>query len=654
MARYYGIVPEYRDAQGRLRVVSLKVILRVLQAWGVSDRLLEDLPAALRRRRQALWRRGLAPVLVAWEGRQVAFTLRLPESASRGPAAARFLFENGRSRTVRFNLSRFPVRRHLTVGRRRFVARRVLLRGPYPLGYHTLRLKAGGERFEAMVICAPLKAYGAKERKPTWGVFLPLYALHSERSWGAGDLSDLERLARWVRRLGAKVVSTLPLFSSLLSPGEPFEFSPYAPASRLFLNEFYLDVTRVPEFSGSRAAQALVRGAGFQARIQALRRSPWVDYRRQTALKREVLEQLAGEFWSQSRTSPRRKALEKFLRSAPELTRYARYRARLERRWDRATLRYHLYAQWLVQEQLAALARRLRRLGMKLYLDLPLGVHPLGYDIRRDPGAFALSACAGAPPDPFFIHGQNWGFPPFHPERLRRQHYRPYLAILRCAMRFSGILRLDHAMGLHRLFWIPQGVPASEGAYVRYPAEEFYALLCLESHRHRCRVAGEDLGTVPPVVRPAMQRHGISGLYVLQYELFDAGKTLRRPWAEALASMNTHDMPPFAAAWSWLPFRIRFREKMPGPRRDFSVQEGMASSLRFLSAGGAGVVVVNLEDLWLEPRPQNVPGTWRQRPNWRRKARYGLEEFSRMPQVLELLQEVNRLRHGERREGSWR
>lgn len=260
-----------------------------------------------------------------------------------------------------------------------------------------------------------------------------------------------------------------------------------------------------------------------------------------------------------------------------------------------------------------------------------------------------------------------------HPEKTREQGHRHTIAYLNHSMKYADILRVDHVMGLHHLYWVPRGMDATQGVYVRYPSDEMYAILSLESHRHKCLIAGENLGTVPDYVDETMTQHSVHGLYVGQYEVpEEPNAKLREVPAECVASLNTHDMPPFAAFCQGLEIErwqalgliteaegskrtearhtakrnlVRFLEGcgyLKGDREDVSVI--MRAWLSFLADSPAQVLLVNMEDLWLETEQQNVPGVVEGYPSWHRKARYDLETFSKMPEVLELLSEMQRAR----------
>jgi 4-alpha-glucanotransferase len=336
-------------------------------------------------------------------------------------------------------------------------------------------------------------------------------------------------------------------------------------------------------------------------------------------------------------------------------------------------MRYHLYVQWLANQQIERISEKATEKNLRLYLDLPLGVHPDGYDVWRERDAFILDTSAGAPPDAVFTKGQNWAFPLPHPERTREQGYRYVIAYLRHHLKYAGVLRVDHVMGLHRLYCIPNGMEACQGVYLRYKAEELYAILSLESHRNSTVIVGEDLGTVPTYVRRAMRKHALCRMYVVHYELAsDPKKGLPPVPRNSVASLNTHDMPPFASFWQGLDIEERLdlglldkagarREKknfadmkralitfLQGggwlQERRENMPDVLKACLSFLAASQTQIVLLNLEDLWLETRPQNVPSTGTEQPNWRHKARYALEEFCQMPQVVDTLRTINELR----------
>ena len=684
LARLYGVQTSYHDAMGAHRMASPEALLAVLQALDAPLEGPDGVAEALRARQEELDRQLVEPVVVAWDGGVPELQLR-PGGAD-GPLAVHLDLEEGGRRAWTFDSAALPAG---AAG-----VRRLTLPERLPLGYHRLRVEAGGRSAEALVLAAPARAWGGDGHDRMGGrlggVFLPLYALRTQRGWGAGDLTDLEALAGWTAGLGGGVVATLPLLAAFLD--EPCEPSPYAPASRQFWNELYLDPRALPEFAETPAAQRLVAADEFRREIEALRAAPLVDYPRLMFLKRRVLEEMAHRFFS--REGPRREALDAYLARKPELATWAAFRAVMDRRgeawpsWperlrdgklhkadcDEEDRRYHLWVQWAMDDQMRSLATAARRRGPGFYLDLPLGVHGASYDVWREQELFAQSVSAGAPPDTFFTKGQDWGFPPLSPERLRAQGYRHLVACLRHHLEHAGMLRIDHVMQLHRLFWIPRGTGPEDGVYVRYPAEELYAVLCLESHRHQAVIVGENLGTVPPEVGEAMDRRGVLGMYVLQYELQPGNEgNPRQPPPDTAASLNTHDMPTFAAFWEGRDVddlrdlglfddrqaeeererRERLRAGMVallGKRAPAAGEDASGAVLRdrleWLAASPARVVLVNLEDLWGEQEPQNTPGTHQERTNWRRKARLTLEEIAARPEVAETLRRIDALRRG--------
>lgn len=607
LARLYSIETTYTDAVGTKQHASSEALVAAIEKRaGVS------IDEAARTRRPTPI---LEPVIVLW-GNDRTVDVELPDNTV---VEWDLALEDGAWRSGRIDV----------------LGGTITLDEPLPPGYHTLTIDG---KHEAFVIASPLKA--AAPREKTWGVFAPLYAAHTRRSWGAGDLGDLLEYASWIEQHGGGVVATLPMLA-----GFDDEPSPYSPVSRLFWNEMYLDATRLPELESTDADD----GA-----IAHLRQSREVDYAGIRHEKRRVLMRCAQRF----------KGDDDFERFASHANDYAEFRGRGEA----AEMRYHLYVQYRMAQQMREVANDARRLGAGLYLDFPLGVNPGGYDAQRYAHVFARGVSVGAPPDLFFTKGQNWGFAPFDPDAMRQDRYEYYRAAIRHHVSHAGILRIDHVMGLHRLYWVPEGHGAKDGVYVRYRADELYAILVLESRRHGCVIVGEDLGTVPPEVPKKMNSHGLRRMYVVQYEAQPTSPPLKPPPAASVASMNTHDMPTFAGWWSGKDVDDRVemelldevgaqrerdsRERMrqgivqwlvDGPSQ--TAQKALEAVLSYLASSDAEIVLLNLEDLWGELEPQNVPGVPER--SWRHKFRMSLEDARADGSIRRMLANVNRLRAGE-------
>ncbi|MBW3578127.1 MAG: 4-alpha-glucanotransferase [Actinobacteria bacterium] len=696
LADLHGIQRTYEDAWGRRRRAGADSILAALRALRVPIESPEQAPGVLKAGLRERWARPLEPVVAAFGGAVVEVEVRLPAEAIDHPVVFELTLEAGEryvwSETA---AGRAPqaveTRDGVTYQAHVFDLRDL------PNGYHDLVVETGAARAAGRVIVAPARAYHPEDRGHGWGAFLPLYALRTDRDWGAGDLTDLASFARWIGERGGAVVGTLPLLPVFLGgPGEPHDPSPYSPVSRLFWNELYLDLTRAPEFDRCQPARALVDSDRFAAERDDLRRASLVDYRRLARLKREVLTALSRCFFEDP--GDRRGDLERLVAQRPEVEDYALFRGAVARygspwwEWptgprdgeleldtvDLDVARMHLYAQLLAREQVAALATDLRRSGQHPYLDLPIGTVADGYDVWRHREMFARGASAGAPPDKIFTGGQNWGFPPLHPHAVRASGYRHVVDVLRHHLELADELRLDHVMALHRLFWVPDGMETSGGVYVRYPADELYAVLLLESHRHRSRVIGENLGTVPDEVEDALRERGVARMYVVQYEADpDADPVLPPIPADTVASVNTHDMPPFARWWHGRDAqdgvelglldeveagrhredRAKVRSKVAallnaqgglGPDRTEDPGAVLEALLEWLGASDARLVLANVEDLWQEDEPQNTPGTVDERINWRRRARHRLEDLGDLPGVVDAVERISKARSAGR------
>jgi 4-alpha-glucanotransferase len=668
LARLYGVERSYEGMDGRPRRAERSALSAVLRALGAQ---LEDdgnAHSALRARRAELDALGMQPVVVAWDGALPAVRVRLAgREADR--AAIEIRLESGDIMTR--SCAPEPIAARARAGWTPTHALRLGAR--LPIGYHQLQVETAGATLHTLIIAAPRHAYlPAKVRD--WGVFVPLHALCSASSWGAGDYGDLARTARWVDAQGGSFLATLPLLPTFLDV--PFEPSPYSPASRLFWSDFFVDVTLVPGWSPR---------ADLDDEIAACRRGQLVDYRRIAALKRREMERALGE----SRDAPHViEGMRQFAAAHPRVEDYARFRAvgdRLRADWhawpDRLhdgeirdgdyapeDFSYHLFAQWQADRQLGVISAARGAGAAGLYLDMPLGVNAGGYDVWRFRDLFAEGVSAGAPPDPLFTGGQNWGFRPPHPGALRASGYGYFVDTLRHHFRHAPMLRLDHVMSLYRLFWIPDGVAARDGVYVRYAEDELFAVLTLESARHQAVVVGEDLGTVPAAVRRAMDTHHIVRMHVVQYEASaDREPPLQQPAETVVASLNTHDMPLFAGFWHGSEIddqldlgliddaeHARALAQRSHLRLSLSRSAGAGGEieaalvgkrlLERLAASPARHVLVTLEDLWLEDRPQNVPGTANERPNWQRRATRTLEEITEDAAIRRLLNAISERR----------
>ncbi|MGE3109834.1 MAG: 4-alpha-glucanotransferase [Phycisphaerales bacterium] len=539
---------------------------------------------------------------------------------------------------------------------------RVLLPVPVPVGTHTLTIEFGGDVRSYFVLAPPATlAAPPLTSGGRLAVFLPLHAVRSRRGLGVGTFADLRELSEWAHSCGADLLGTLPLFPAFLD--RPFDPSPYAPVSRLFWGEHFVDPAGAPE-SRAPAVRVLTSSAEFRRRAAEARRGRWVDYDATWSLQRRLLLEMSRV--ARAHASRWRQVLSD---AGPLAGDYAAFRAALDpaaNRRDRAeSASMYIYAQSLANSEIAALATSATG-ARPLYLDLPVGVHPDGYDVARHPHLFLHGVSAGAPPDPLYAAGQVWGFPPLHPTAGRADGYAYLRAVLRRMLGVAGVLRIDHVMGLVRMYCVPPGFDGAQGAYLHYPADELFAVVMIEAARAGALIVGEDLGTVPDRVRHMMQRRGILGMQVQQFALSGSPRPITLPASPLLlASLNTHDTPTFAGFWhaddvslrhrlgaidratavrerrDRAAMRDRVRRDLARRRLPARAAASVATSLMTLQARShASISLVNLEDLLLERAPQNVPGTTTQYPNWRRRAAATLEQFVGSPVISRRLRRL--------------
>lgn len=454
------------------------------------------------------------------------------------------------------------------------------------------------------------------------GLFAPLYAVRSTRSAGVGDLEDLGRLCAWAAGLGASLVSTLPLLAGRYAT--PTDGCPYAPMSRSVFSELFLDLWEV--MSPEERAEA-----------ERLSGAPLIDYEASWRVKRRVLAREAAK--------ANAAAIQAFLNADPLVAQYVSWRAQDD--GDPSAERLYGFAQMMLHDQFSALRSRAEAAGCGLYLDLPVGVAADGFDVHRNPDAYATGIAVGAPPDAYFPEGQVWGFPPMLPEHARLSGHGELIEASQRHLRYASTLRLDHVMGLWRLYWVPQGHGADDGVYVRYDAAGALDALADLSHEYEALFIGENLGTVPPEVDAAMIDRRLVGMTAAQY---DGGDQAMAPGAEKpelIAAPNTHDMPTFAgylaardvdlrhslglldasAAAHDMRLRAaavaRLHEQF-GALDDVELFEALVGRL---CESPAPAVMLALEDLWSETEPQNIPGVSVGYPCWRRPMRWTLDEL---------------------------
>jgi 4-alpha-glucanotransferase len=654
LAHAAGIDAEYTNFRGEHTVASDTSVRAALAALARDLAVDVEKPTeALAALDRAKWLEIVPPVVYGFGGVFVVpFTVPAEDD---GPWEIEVTTESGRTFTRSGRLFDLPADSHAWPGGVVHCIRRatiILEAGEF--GYHAIRWRAVGAEGEAFAIAAQQRAWGAPgEGARRWGVFAPVYGLASPETGQAGDLGTLARLLSQVEARGGKYVATLPMLAAFLD--EPCHFSPYSPASRLFWNELYLDL----------APLAAEVGATYPTAPPIIA-DTLIDYRAQYHWRRHALDPIARALLASDRGAE----IDAWAHANGAYD-YAAFRAIGEHQrtgwaeWpillrdapppiatradaiafgaEAANVNTHVVAQWAMQRQLDALDAR----DTGLYLDLPVGVNCDAYEVWRHRNLFLTTLAAGAPPDPLFLGGQNWGLPPLSPIALRRDRYRYFIRCIRHHMRVAKMLRIDHVMGLFRLYCVPEGQPATDGVYVRYPHEELLAIITIESHRNECAVAGEDLGTVPPHVRPSMARHGLFRLHVGQWFLpTEQGDAPQPSPHDSIASLNTHDTATFAGWWRGADIddrkdlglitdvqldaerRTRAAEKVAllafaeaNPAADVltEVERAMVAATTDLALGPAEVVLVALDDLALEPIPHNVPGTTVERPNWQRR-----------------------------------
>jgi 4-alpha-glucanotransferase len=661
LAHAYGIATDFTDWQGRHVEISAATISAVLGAMGVD---VTDPAAALARRRDATWTRMLPPCVVATEGSARGFPVHVAHGAS---VTVWLDLENGGCVEGLPQLDHDVAPRVVdgrTVGEAAFE-----LPTDLPTGYHTLRARSGDSTATTTVIVTPawLGLPATLADRHSWGLAAQLYSVRSQASWGVGDLTDLTDLAVWsAAHLGADYLLVNPLHAA--EPVAPMEPSPYLPASRRFFNPLYLRVERVAEYAGlSGAARQRVDALSEKVR-RTLNTADVIDRNTAWTAKREALELVHAVPRSVGRELDFRAFVARegtALRDFARWSVFARLHGTDYRGWPEDLrdvgspaveelaeqhsddVDFEMWLQWQLDEQLAAAQGKATSAGMALGTmhDLAVGVHPGGADAWRLRSTYAVGINVGAPPDPFNQRGQDWSQPPWRPDRLEELGYAPLRDLVRALLRHSGGVRVDHIIGLFRLWWIPEDASPDQGTYVSYDHDAMIGVLALEAQRAGAVVVGEDLGVVEPWVRDYLRGRGVLGTSILWFERDDAGRPLpAERWRElCMASVTTHDLPPSAGYLAGAHVRLRDelgllsrpladeiaadaaeRESWLAELRDrgllsadADVEETVRALHAYLTLTPSRLRCVALTDAVGDRRTQNQPGTHNEYPNWR-------------------------------------
>lgn len=671
LAAAHGVVPEYHDFDGTRREVSPSTLVAVLEALGVPASSPEKVAVSLEHAADDAWRGTLPPTVVVRQGDEVLVPVHVTDGAA-VEVWAELEAEQDPRGAARPRRRRHLAQRDVYVEPRTVDGRRVgratfAVPQDLPLGWHDLYAASEGTTARATLVVTPrrLELPGDLAERRGWGFTTQLYSVRSRGSWGVGDLADLADLA-WLsaRRAGADFVLVNPLHAA--EPTLPLTPSPYLPTSRRFVNPLYVRVEDVRETAYLPAAdRSLVEWAADPVRELDADAGP-IDRDAAWEAKKGALEVV----FSAPRSTARQAAFDEFVAGQGKgLQDFATWCAIAEhlrgRDWPRelddpaspavAALREQLadrvefwcWLQWVADEQLETAQRTAREAGMRIGVmhDLAVGVHPEGADAWAHAGVLARGVSVGAPPDMYNQQGQNWSQPPWDPRALARAGYAPYRDMLRTVLRHAGAVRIDHVIGLFRLWWIPGGAKASAGAYVRYDHDALVGILCLEAQRAGAVVVGEDLGVFEPWVREHLADRGVLGTSVLWFEKDDDGAPLAPEEYRrlALATVTTHDLPPTAGylAGEHVDLRERLglltgdaldvrraaraeRDAMVGVLRerglvgDAPTERELVEALhRYLQATPAVLLGVSLADAVGERRAQNQPGTDQEYPNWR-------------------------------------
>ena len=660
-----GVATGFWDWYGNWVGVSASTLLKVLGALGLpldESSTVGDVHEAQRLTEEREWRRTLPPTIVARQGGGYMFPVHVPDGSW---VNVQWVLEDGRKGPCD-QVDRYVAPRMIDgelVGRATFDVPHWL-----PLGWHRLVATVEGGHVEsATLIIVPntLSLPLLESSRRVWGVNAQLYSTRSASSWGIGDAADLADLAAVCADKGADFLLVNPVHAS--QPVSPLETSPYLPVSRRWLNPIYIRPESIEEYASlPQASRVTIEQLRDETR-QFATRDDLIDRDCSWEAKSKALEII----FAAPRSYHRQSQLDRFIeRGGSELSNYALWCALVEREGtielpedlarssaprvelERLELAdrvdFYQWCQWVAAEQLEHAQHVAREVGMEIGImaDLAVGVHPYGSEKWSRPELFASGMSVGAPPDVYSQQGQNWSQPPWSPRSLAESGYLPLRDMVRAALANAGAVRIDHILGMFRLWWIPDGGAATEGTYVYYDHEAMMGVILLEAQRAGAVVIGEDLGVVEPWVRDYLRERGVLGTSVVWFEKEGGGWPLRPEHYRdrALAAVNIHDLPPTLGYIRGIQTTLRSElglltddietvragdrlelEQVSARLLEYGCIDGAEPSereiveglYRYVAKTPSKLVVASLVDAVGDVRPQNMPGTGAdQYPNW--------------------------------------
>jgi 4-alpha-glucanotransferase len=702
LAARYGIEESFRDARGRVQITTPATRHALLAAMGVPANSEEAATDALHALDRDEWLHSLPAVHMAVEAAPISVPITFP--AGTGTLIWRLFLENGEEACGEVRFERLQLLDRRDLDDTSYERRALLLQTQIPIGYHRLSLTPGDR--ESILILTPGKCWlppEIEQGRRLWGIAAQLYLLKSNTNWGIGDYTDLRHLALLSAGAGAHAIGLNPLHAMFVD--DPELASPYSPATRLLLNMLNIDVLAVAEASSCAEALKQIQAEGFQRELRESRESELIDYSRVTSLKIPVLKIIFKSWLGQD---PRQRqefeafrsgADESFVRSCLFLALREHFAAQIPCRADwrdwpadfqnpeapgvkqfiedhPESVTFQVWLQFLADSQLAEAARAASAMTVGLYRDLAVGADPSGAETWSNQRAVIADTQVGAPPDIYNPTGQAWGLPPFHPMALKREGYRSFIDLVRANMRHAGGLRIDHVMALQQLYCVPRGATAADGAFVRYPREDLIGILALESHRNRCLVVGEDLGTVPTGFRERMAEARVLSYRVLFFEKEEGGYIPPERYPPlSLAVAGSHDLPTLIAWMTASDLALKdelnlfpsAELKEEAQQRRHSDRQQLLAAFKelellsdpslqldrfadvahvFLASSSSAITMVQIDDITQETTPVNVPATSTEHPNWRRRLSMSLEEIAGDSRFHALTRVLNETRAG--------